>query len=200
MESEGKLTQRIDIVIALRKPDITEDTMKYRPRINVWKQVLLWGLMAALVPVLAGSAMAASGHDDKSMSGHGDKPMSNHDDKSMDHQDKSGAFKHDMMMEGVEAEFQIMSLESMNMKDPGGATHHVMVKFVNADSGEQMKKVVGKIKVIAPSKKEAVADLKDYGGTYAANMTFDEPGEYGVICLVKIDDKKPLYKFWYTHH
>ncbi|MEE4603838.1 MAG: hypothetical protein V2J65_21330, partial [Desulfobacteraceae bacterium] len=163
--------------------------MKYRLTFNKCKEVLLWGLLAALIPVFVGSALAASGHDDKSMSGHGDKPMSNHDDKSMDPQDKSGAFKHDMMMEGVEAEFQIMSLKSMNMKDPGGATHHVMVKFVNADSGEQLKKAAGKIKVISPSKKEAVADLKDYGGTYAANMTFDEPGKYGVICLVKIDDK-----------
>jgi hypothetical protein len=111
----------------------------------------------------------------------------------------AGAFKHDMIMEGVKAEFQIMSLESMNMKDPDGATHHVMVKFVNADSGEQLKKAVGKIKVISPSKKEIVADLKDYSGTYAANVTFEEAGKYGVICLVKIDGKKPLYKFWYTH-
>lgn len=158
--------------------------MTYRLTFSTCKELLLWGLLAALIPVFAGSALAASGHDDK----------------SMDHQQTSGAFKHDMTMEGVKAEFQIMSLESMNMKDPSGATHHVMVKFVNEDSGEQLKKAAGKIKVISPSKKETVADLKDYGGTYAANMTFDEPGKYGVICLVKIDDKKPLYKFWYTHH
>ena len=134
------------------------------------------------------------------MSGHDDKPMSNHGDKSMDHQEMSGGFKQAMTMEGVKAEFQIMSLESMNMKDPDGATHHVMVKFVNADSGEQLKKAVGKIKIISPSKKETVADLKDYSGTFASNVTFDESGKYGVICLVKIDGKKPLYKFWYSHH
>lgn len=158
--------------------------MKYRLPFNMCKEVFLWGLLAALIPVFSGSVMAASGHDDK----------------SMDHQETSDAFKHDMMMEGVRAEFQIMSLESMNMKDPDGATHHVMVKFINAESGEQLKKAVGKIKVISPSKKETVADLKDYSGTFASNVTFDEPGKYGVICLVKIDDKKPLYKFWYTHH
>jgi hypothetical protein len=63
-----------------------------------------------------------------------------------------------------------------------------------------MKNAVGKIKIISPSQKETVADLKDYSGTFAANVTFDEPGKYGVICLVKIDGKKPLYKFWYMHH
>lgn len=158
--------------------------MTYRLTFSTCKELLLWGLLAALIPVFAGSALAASGHDDK----------------SMDHQQTSGAFKHDMTMEGVKAEFQIMSLESMNMKDPDGATHHVMVKFVGADSGEQLKKAVGKIKLISPSKKEAIVELKDYSGTYAANVTFDEPGKYGVICLVIIDGKKPLYKFWYSHH
>ena len=150
--------------------------MTYRLTFNTCKELLLYGLLAALIPVYAGSALAAGGHDDKS--------KSSHEDKSMDHQDTSGAFNQAMTMEGVKAEFQIMSLESMNMKDPGGATHHA----------------VGKIKIISPSKKEMVADLKDYSGTFASNVTFDESGKYGVICLAKIDGKKPLYKFWYTHH
>ena len=98
--------------------------MTYRLTFNMCKELLLWGLLAALIPVFAGSAIAASGHDDKS--------KSSHDDKSMDHQETSGAFNHDMTVEGVKAEFQIMSLESMNMKDPDGATHHVMVKFLDA--------------------------------------------------------------------
>lgn len=163
-----------------------------RVTFNTFKEILLWGLLAALIPVYAGSAIAASGHDDKS--------KSSHEDMSMDHQDTSGAFNQAMAVDGVKAEFQIMSLESMNMKDPNGATHHVMVKFLDAGSGEQMKNAVGKIKIISPSQKETVADLKDYSGTFAANVTFDESGKYGVICLVKIDGKKPLYKFWYMQH
>jgi hypothetical protein len=156
-----------------------------------YSMVVVGAVLAFLIPVFTVSSLAGSGHSDKA--------KSDHEDMAMDHPEMAGAFKHDMTMEGVKAEFQIMSLESMNMKDPDGATHHVMVKFVNADSGEQLKKAVGKIKVISPSKKEIVADLKDYSGTYAANVTFEEAGKYGVICLVKIDGKKPLYKFWYTH-
>ena len=156
------------------------------------RYTLLWGTLAVIIPIFAVTAMAAGSHGEKATHGQ--------NDTTMDPQGMTGQFKHDMTVEGVKAEFQIMSLESMKMKDPDGATHHVMVKFVNADSGEQLKEATGKIKVIAPSKKEVVVDLKDYSGTFASNVTFDEPGKYGVICLVKIDGKKPLYKFWYTHH
>ena len=144
---------------------------------------LMWGILAIAIPVFVGFAMAGSGHGDK----------------SMDHQKMEGEFKHHMTMEGVNAEFQIMSLASMNMKDADGATHHIMVKFMDAGSGEQIKEAVGRIKVISPSKKETVVDLKDYSGIYAANVTFEEAGKYGVICLAKVDGKKPLYKFWYSH-
>lgn len=166
--------------------------MASRIIINTVKHGLLWGVVGVCIAFFAVSATAAGGHGDKAAGSHGDK--------AMDHHGMTGQFKHDMTVEGVTAEFQIMSLESMKMKDPGGATHHVMVKFVKADSGEQLKEATGKIKVIAPSKKEVVVDLTDYSGTFASNVTFDEPGKYGVICLVKIDGKKPLYKFWYTHH
>ena len=157
------------------------------------RYTLLWGTLAVIIPMFSAAAMAAS-------SSHGEKATHGQNDTTMDHQGMTGQFKHDMTVEGVKAEFQVMSLESMKMKDPDGATHHVMVKFINADSGEQLKEATGKIKVIAPSKKEVVVDLTDYSGTFASNVTFDEPGKYGVICLVKIDGKKPLYKFWYTHH
>ena len=145
---------------------------------------IIMGAMLLASLVFISAAWSADGHDMKS--------------KAMDHHTMEGAFKHEMTMDGVKAEFQVMSLESMNMKDPNGATHHVMVKFFNADTGAQIKKAVGKIKIITPSKQESVASLKDYNGIYAANFSIDEPGNYGVICLAKVDGKKPLYKFWYT--
>ena len=124
--------------------------------------------------------------------------MEGHGDMAMDQQD--GGFQQTMTAEGIKAEFQIMSLESMNMQDPGGATHHVMVKFMDAASGEQIKEAVGRIKVIGPSQEETVVDLKDYSGVYAANVSFDEQGKYGIICLAKVGGEKPLYKFWYPHN
>ena len=160
---------------------------------NRFGTLFAWIILAAAAAVhlCAGAAQAQSSHDDHTKHGHGDA--------SMDHQEMSGQFKHDMTVAGVKAEFQIMSLESMNMKDSEGATHHVMVKFMDADSGNPIEEAVGRIKVVGPSKKETVVDLKNYGGIYAANFTVDEPGRYGVICLAKAAGKKPLYKFWYPH-
>ena len=56
---------------------------------------------------------------------------------------------------------------------------------------------MGKIKVISPSGKEQTETLKDYSGVYAANFTFPEKGNYGVICLFKVGDQQHLIKFWY---
>lgn len=145
--------------------------------------------MASIFFVTAASGFAMQGHGSSKEGGHGD--MKDHAMK--------GTFMHEAVSEGVRAEFQVMSLASMNMKDPEGNTHHIMVKLFPEDSDEQLKDAVGKVKIISPSKKETVADLKDYSGIFAANFTADEPGKYGMICLLKVKDKKPLYKFWYHH-
>lgn len=120
--------------------------------------------------------------------------------EKMDHNSVGGVFTHNEIVDGVKAEFQIMNLESMNMKDPDGNTHHIMVKFFNKESSEQIKDVVGKIKIIGPSGKEQEGVLTDYSGIYAANFTFDQQYKYGVICLFKAGDKKRVVKFWYLHN
>jgi len=99
----------------------------------------------------------------------------------------------------VRAEFQIMSLASMNMKDPNGDTHHVMVKLFHDSMNHPIKDAVGKVKIIKPDGKEQTNSLKNYNGIFAANFTFGENGKYGVICLVIIDGEKHIFKFWYHH-
>ena len=147
------------------------------------------GILLATIPM----AIAMQSHDGSGHTGSGtaDQGSGGHGDAS------HGIFMYEAVAEGVRAEFQVMSLESMNMKDPAGNTHHIMVKLFSEGSDEQLKNAVGKVKIISPSKKETVSDLKDYSGIFAANFKVDEPGDYGVICLLKVDDKKPLYKFWY---
>jgi hypothetical protein len=110
-----------------------------------------------------------------------------------------GTFTHQEVVEGVQAEFQVMTLASMNMKDPQGKTHHIMVKLVDDSSHKQISNAIGKIKLISPTGKEQEEGLQNYGGILAANFTFDEKGKYGVICLFKVDGKKRLVKFWYPH-
>ena len=161
------------------------------------KQTVL--ILAIIFTLVAVPAMAMQGHDMQS-----DKAMdqSGHDmqsEKKMDHTGMGGTFKHTATEGGVDAEFQVMSLASMNMTSDKGETHHIMVNLKQTDSGAPIKEAVGKIKVIAPDKTEQVSPLKNYSGILAANFTFNQSGKYGVICLLKEEDKKQVFKFWYDH-
>ena len=158
------------------------------------KQMIRLAILLSIVLLAATVGLAMQGQDSHSghsmgEGGHGDTQPSG----------SGGTFMHKGVAKGIRAEFQVMSLASMNMKDPEGNTHHIMVKLFPEDSDEQLKEAVGKVKIITPSKREIISDLKDYSGIFAANFTADEPGKYGVICLLKVEDKKPLYKFWYHH-
>jgi len=119
--------------------------------------------------------------------------------EKMNHEAGAGTFEQQMVDKGIRGEFQIMSLASMNMKDPGGATHHVMVKLFDTSGNQPIKEAVGKVKVVGPDNKEQVNSLKNYNGIFAANFTFNNKDKYGVICLVKINGEKHLFKFWYPH-
>lgn len=126
--------------------------------------------------------------------------MESMDHSKMEHgsSQEGGTFKHAVMVDGIHAEFQVMELAGMNMTDPEGRTHHVMASFMK--DGEKITKAVGKVKLISPSGKEQLADLKDFGsGVFAANFTIDEQGKWGVICLFKDMDGKHTAKFWYQH-
>ncbi|MFH1981557.1 MAG: hypothetical protein ABIL58_06930 [Pseudomonadota bacterium] len=125
---------------------------------------------------------------------------STHGTAGADEMPATGAYEHKMAVDGIRTEFQIMSLADMKMKDPNGATHHVMLKLFDEKMNHPVDGIQGKIKVIAPSGAEQVAPLTDYSGTYAANFTFTESGNYGVICLFKKGEKSRVAKFWYPHH
>jgi hypothetical protein len=148
-------------------------------------------------------AMDSASHDHAKQDGQAamDQPkMESMDHSQMDHgsSQEGGVFKEMVMVDGIHAEFQVMELASMNMTDPEGHTHHVMATFMK--DGKKIDKAVGKIKIISPSGKDQIADLKDFGsGVYAANFTIDEDGKWGVICLFKDADGKHTAKFWYQH-
>ena len=118
---------------------------------------------------------------------------------TMENTSPTDIFKHEAVVKHVRAEFQIMSLASMNMKDPNGASHHVMLKLFDDLANHPIKDAVGKVKVIGPAGKEQISILKNYNGVFAANFSFKNTGKYGVICLVKVGGEKHLFKFWYPH-
>ncbi len=127
--------------------------------------------------------------------GSGAKPAS----KALEKTYPAGTFKHTMIEKNIRAEFQIMSLASMNMKDPNGDTHHVMVKLFHDSMNHSIKDAIGKVKIIKPDGKEQTNSLKNYNGIFAANFSVKKTGRYGVICLVKVGEEKYLFKFWYPH-
>lgn len=126
--------------------------------------------------------------------------LSAHAMQGMDHGSKQDGdtFEHTMMVDGIHTQFKVMDLASMNMTDPEGKTHHVMVTLSKDEA--KITKAVGKIKLVSPSGKEQLGTLKDFGsGIFAANFTIDEPGKWGIICLFKDDSGKHTVKFWYDH-
>ncbi len=155
------------------------------------KHIILLITLTSLL--IAGGALAMGGDSHGSQSMTGDMAEMQHGSETHD-----GNFKHEAMAGDVHAEFQIMDLASMNMKDPEGKTHHVMATFMR--NGKKIDKVAGKIKLISPSGKEQLASLKDYGsGVFAANFSIDQPGKWGVVCLFKDQQEQQTVKFWYTH-
>ena len=120
---------------------------------------------------LIGSAMAM----DKATMDHSTmdhSKMESMDNSKMDHgaSQESGTFKEAVMVDGIHAEFQVMDLASMNMTDPEGRTHHIMASFMKNDA--KITDVVGKVKLISPSGKEQLGDLKNVGsGVFATNFT-----------------------------
>ncbi len=146
----------------------------------------LYILLAVVVSLIfAGSSMAMDKMKDMEGMDHGDSTM-------------KGEFIHTAMAGDIHTEFKVMNLASMHMTDPEGKTHHVMATFMR--NGAKLTNIVGKIKLVSPSKKEQIADLKDFGGgIFAANFTIDEPGDWGVICLFSDGTEKQTVKFWYPH-
>ena len=158
------------------------------------KKIITAIMLAGLFIATNGGAMDGMQH------GTATKPAAEGSHDAMQHGSTSmdDKFMHSVMADDVHTEFQIMDLASMNMKDPEGKTHHVMVTFMRDD--KKIETLAGKVKLIAPSGKEQIADLKDYGGgNFAANFTIDEPGKWGVICLFKEDNGKHTVKFWYEN-
>jgi len=119
--------------------------------------------------------------------------------KNSDQKAASKSFKHKDVDKGIRAEFEVMSLADMGMKPSDGATHHIMFKIFHDNMNHQIQVAKGRIKIIGPDGKEQISDIKNYNGIFAVNTMFPKAGKYGVICLLKIKDEKPLYKFWYTH-
>jgi hypothetical protein len=181
---------------------------KNKKQVEIMKKIVTMFALCSFFWIGSAMAMDSKSHDHAKHKGQAtmdpatmDQPkMESMDHSAMGHgsSQEGGMFKHAVMVDGIHAEFQVMELASMKMTDPEGRTHHVMVSFMKND--QKIAKAVGKVKLISPSGKEQLANLKDFGnGVFASNFTIDEEGKWGVICLFKDKDGKHTAKFWYQH-
>ena len=134
-------------------------------------------LISALVLIFtAGQAMAMQEHDSHGSSDEKDMQTDKETDHSshgsdMESSSSDGTFKHHASMDGMNADFQVMSLASMNMTSDKGETHHIMVNLAKADGGEPVKNAVGKIKVVGPDGIEMAGNYPESSSSF--NETTD---------------------------
>lgn len=160
--------------------------------INIKGAVLV---LVLLFTASAALAMKGTDHGGHNMSSH----KTDHGAMSTGTVQKPGHFKHTDNTNGVHAVFQVMSLESMKMKDPEGKTHHIMVSF--SKDNQKLKQGTGDIVVVSPSGKEQKGKLMHFGGgMYAANFTFDEAGDWAVKCNFTDQGGAYSMNFSYPHH
>ena len=150
------------------------------------KIIVLFTTLLALGWGLASLAAAETSHK-------------SHEKMTMENTTQENTFQHIATDKRIRAEIQVMSLSSMNVKDQNGNTHHIMLKLFHDTKSDQIKEAIGKIKIIGPDGSEQIDSLKNYNGIFAANFKFLKTGKYGVICLVKVNDEKHLFKFWYPY-
>jgi len=152
-------------------------------------------ILLIITILVIGTGIKYAAAQDPEHEGHHKMDMPMNDSGKM----ASHNFKYSGVDKGIRAEFEIMSLADMGMKPSDGSTHHIMFKIFHDSMNHQLQEATGKIKVIDPDGNEQTSDIKNYNGIFAVNTMFPKPGKYGVICLLKINDDKPLFKFWYTH-
>ncbi len=161
--------------------------------LKIKRIAIILALLLAASPALAMQGTDHGGHAAMS-----DKTM-DHSATGNGHNDTSGSYKHVDNSDGVQAAFQVMSLESMHMKNADGKTHHIMVSL--SKNTQKMKKAVGEIEVVSPTGKKQIGKLMHFGGgMYAANFTFDEPGDWSVTCTFESQGTKYAKQFSYPHH
>jgi len=112
------------------------------------------------------------------------------------------AFVKEVLIEGVKAKFEVMTMEehkkmlkemklSLEMVDKS-ATHHVSVTLYDEKSGKEMTNAAVNMKVISPGKKEQIKmltfmpEMKHYGNDF----NLSEKGRYEIMILFKIGDKE----------
>lgn len=130
---------------------------------------------------------------------------------AMDHDKMTmGNTAHEEVVDGVKATFKFLSMKErmkeMNMEVPKGVkeTHHIMVEFKDARTGNSLTEGEVTIKIQNPDKsaqtKELMAmkGMAGMGAGFGADFDLSQKGKYGIMTKFKLKDGKiRSSKFWY---
>jgi uncharacterized protein involved in copper resistance len=173
---------------------------------NIIKKVILLVIFASLP--IAAQAMdhgkKASDTMDHGKMDHGKMASETMDHGKMDHggMDMQG----DMIMlgnsvqDGVKAMAHLKDVRAAMAKMGMAHTHHIMVMFTDAASGEPIESGVAAVKIKGSDGKEGEAlKLMGMQGHFGTDIELKEPGEYHFIVGTRLaDGKKRQFEFEYT--
>ncbi len=154
--------------------------------------------------LIAGTALFAtslmamehhSGHDMSSAMDHGKMQQM----KDMDHGMGEMIMLGEEVQEGVKAMVHLMTIDSKVMPADHPATHHLMVMFTDAETGQAIDGGTVAVKIGSPDGKEAAPTrLMGMQGHFGADVTLDQPGIWHFRIATKLADGK--VRKYHGHH
>ncbi|MBJ6723613.1 hypothetical protein [Geomesophilobacter sediminis] len=139
-------------------------------------------LVAAALAFSAPLAAQAMDHEHMDHGSHG---MADH-----------GNVAHEEVVSGVKATFKIIPWKE---RQPGMMeTHHVMVEFKDAKTGQPLTQGQVLVKIQAPDKSIQTKELMGMQNHFGADFDLSQKGKYGIMSKFKLKDgKEGSAKFWY---
>lgn len=185
------------------------------------RKLIIWRLVAAIqemtmkkhwiimmvVMILSLPILAAASDCCPSEAGSGTINHGTMNDDMMSHEQGSMSMNGEMIMLGAEVKIGVKGMAHLKdvrtaMTKMGMATtHHLMMMFSNAQSGQSVDQGSVAVKVTTPSGKQLKAlKLMGMQGHFGADVTLDETGTYQFSIGTRLDDgQKRVYSFSYDN-
>lgn len=149
-----------------------------------------------------GEMKMSMGHDadDKAKMDHDSDDMAKMDHDSMDSMEMGGAKIPLGMLkvDGIEARAYLLDVREAMAKHGMKMTHHLMVEFVDADSGKALTKGRAAVKVRKGEGKESKAHkMMRMDGAFGTDLMLADDGHYQFRIGTKLGGEKRTFEFEY---
>ncbi|MCD4687891.1 MAG: hypothetical protein K8R55_00995 [Desulfuromonadaceae bacterium] len=162
-----------------------------------WVMALITG--AALFATTSLAMEHHSGHDMSGAMDHGNMQPMNAMNHGMGHGQGEMIMLGEEVQEGVKAMVHLMAIDPIIMTADHPATHHLMVMFTDAETGQAIDSGTVAVKIGSPDGKEsAPTRLMGMQGHFGADVTLDQPGIWHFRLATKLADGK--VRKYHGHH